>query len=110
MISGEDSSLLRLLNVEGCSYRMVPIDSEDTPQERTTTKPQLFELVVLADSLDCPDSSLCDPRDGNFHTKDLFEEVKPGEYRYRGRLDDMIKMQNARKCDTKYARLITLNV
>ncbi|KAL0567192.1 hypothetical protein V5O48_014804 [Marasmius crinis-equi] len=37
----------------------------------------------------------------DFHTGDLFEEVKPGEYIHRGRIDDWIQMANAGKCDAR---------
>ncbi|ESK92811.1 amp- ligase [Moniliophthora roreri MCA 2997] len=61
---------------------------------------QLKELVVLSDSGDCPDQSFRSP-DGHFYTGDLFEEVKPGAFIYRGRHDDWIKMANACKCDAR---------
>ncbi|GJJ14652.1 hypothetical protein Clacol_008918 [Clathrus columnatus] len=98
MVSGEDPSIFRLIKADGCSYGMVPVNSD------LDTSPQspLLELVVFSNSLDCPDRSFCDPIDGNFHTKDLFEEIRPGEYQYRGRWDDIIKLINATKCDTKY--------
>ncbi|GJJ14663.1 hypothetical protein Clacol_008929 [Clathrus columnatus] len=100
---GDDPNILHIIEAEGCSYKMVPIDADqDTSSEDSVTQSHLLELVVLSDSMDCPDPSHCDPIDGNFHTKDLFEEVNPGEYKYRGRRDDIMLMANARKCDTKY--------
>lgn len=80
---------------------MIPVDNEVVP-EHIQAKSPLLELVVLSDSADLPDPSFCDPRDGHFHTKDLFEEVPTsGGYLYRGRLDDILIMKGARKLDTK---------
>lgn len=93
--------VFRLLRPEGCSYKMMPIDDGVAP-EHIKSKSPLLELVVLSDSGDRPDASFCDPQDGHFHTKDLFEEVTPGGYIYRGRLDDILIMKGARKLDTKY--------
>ena len=61
----------------------------------------LQELVISSNSPLFPGSSFASPADGNFHTGDFFEEVVPGRYRYRGRMDDWIKMSNATRCDTK---------
>ncbi|KAG8981449.1 hypothetical protein FRB93_008670 [Tulasnella sp. JGI-2019a] len=61
---------------------------------------RLLELVILRQSADCPNISLCGP-DGNYRTGDLFQEVKPGRYIFRGRDDDWIKSENSLRCDTK---------
>ena len=61
---------------------------------------QLLELVILADSADCPDHSLRKV-DGHFHTGDLFAQVLPGHYLSRGRDDDWIKSLNSLRCDTR---------
>ncbi|KAL0571274.1 hypothetical protein V5O48_010691 [Marasmius crinis-equi] len=58
----------------------------------------LKELVVLRDSADLPHHSLLGGQE-DFHTGDLYQEVKPGEYIHRGRVDDWIFMANAAKCD-----------
>ncbi|KAL0567193.1 hypothetical protein V5O48_014805, partial [Marasmius crinis-equi] len=58
----------------------------------------LKELVVLRESADLPHHSLLGSQE-DFHTGDLLEEVKPGEYIHRGRVDDWIMMANAAKCD-----------
>ncbi|GJJ14653.1 hypothetical protein Clacol_008919 [Clathrus columnatus] len=101
--SGDDPNILHIIKAEGCSYKMVPVDADlDTSSDNSVTQSRLLELVVLSDSMDCPDPSHCDPVDGNFHTKDLFEEINPGEYKYRGRHDDIMQMANSSKCDTKY--------
>ncbi|KAA1468149.1 acetyl-CoA synthetase-like protein [Dentipellis sp. KUC8613] len=65
-----------------------------------TTSSQLLELVILSDSGDCPHSSLR-AADGHYHTGDLFYEVEPGHYLFRGRDDDWIKSENSLRCDTK---------
>lgn len=61
----------------------------------------MLEFVVLADSGDCPNASLR-ASDGHFHTGDLFQEVSPGSYVFRGRDDDWIKTETSLRCDTKY--------
>ncbi|KAF8507431.1 hypothetical protein JB92DRAFT_3121865 [Gautieria morchelliformis] len=61
----------------------------------------MLELVILSNSGDCPDSSFRSATDGHFHTGDLFEEVSPGCFVYKGRDDDWIKCENAGRCDTK---------
>ncbi|OSX61183.1 hypothetical protein POSPLADRAFT_1058111 [Postia placenta MAD-698-R-SB12] len=66
----------------------------------TNAHAQLVELVILADSPDCPDPSLR-AADGHYHTGDLFVEVAPGAYVSRGRNDDWIKSSTALRCDTK---------
>ncbi|TFK36149.1 hypothetical protein BDQ12DRAFT_737217 [Crucibulum laeve] len=90
-------ALLRPL--EGVSYAFVPTASSqgESAYQSTTT---LYELVILAESPDCPDPSLRHA-DGNFHTGDLFQEVTPGFYLSRGRDDDWIKSENSLRCDTK---------
>lgn len=95
--SGRDAALLRA--VPSTSYAFVPIDA--TSGHQTTT--QLLELVILADSGDCPDPSLRSA-DGHFHTGDLFQEMAPGSYAPCGRNDDWIKSESSLRCDTKYVQ------
>lgn len=83
----------------GTSYRFVSTSSTQSQSAHRSTA-ELFELVILADSPDCPDVSLRHA-DGNFHTGDLFQEVLPGFYLFRGRDDDWIKSENSLRCDTK---------
>jgi hypothetical protein len=59
----------------------------------------MLELIILAESGDCPDLSLRHA-DGHFHTGDLFQEAWPGHYIARGRMDDWIKSDNGLRCDT----------
>lgn len=100
---GEDSRLLR--RIEGTSYDFNTISS--TSQASTSTETthvnanaNLLELVIRSDSGDCPHPSLRQV-DGHYHTGDLFLEVKPESYVFRGRDDDWIKSQNSLRCDTK---------
>ena len=93
--SGRDAALLRAL--PNTSYALVPIDATSGHQSST----QLLELVILADSGDCPDISLRSA-DGHFHTGDLFQETGTGLYSFCGRNDDWIKSENSLRCDTKY--------
>ena len=103
-IGGKGQDALLLVPVEGVSYGFFPIESDDEPSTSTvahqsSTGP-LLEFVVLSESADCPDVSLRSA-DGHFHTGDLFLEVKPGKYLFRGRRDDWIKCGHGAKCDTK---------
>ncbi|EMD35402.1 hypothetical protein CERSUDRAFT_116175 [Gelatoporia subvermispora B] len=85
----------------GTKYGFFPIESKpETDAEYENANARLLELVILADSPDCPDISLR-KADGHFHTGDLFLEVAPGEYAPRGRDDDWIKSYNSLRCDTK---------
>ncbi|KAG8994733.1 hypothetical protein FRB94_009671 [Tulasnella sp. JGI-2019a] len=89
-------------------YGFWPIDGEEELEGTSpgrgdnvnTNSASLLELVILRESADCPDASVCDPN-GNYHTGDLFQEVKQGQYVFRGRNDDWIKSENSLRCDTK---------
>lgn len=98
---GRDAPLLR--PIPGTSYAFVPIDA-DTQSEGHKTSARMLELVILSSSGDCPHTSLRGS-DGHFHTGDLFQEVMPGSYAFRGRNDDWIKSENSLRCDTKYVSL-----
>lgn len=97
----------RLLQpLEHTSYGFVPIEGEATSSETNhSSSTRMLELVIFADSEDCPAASLCQA-DGHFHTGDLFNEVSPGLYVSRGRNDDWIKSENSLRCDTKYVALV----
>ena len=93
--------------IEGTKYAFVPVedDAEDDAEEAeegayTNANAQLLELVILADSPDCPHPSMR-AADGHYHTGDLFVQVAPGAYVSRGRGDDWIKSENALRCDTR---------
>ncbi|KAG9314458.1 hypothetical protein JVU11DRAFT_5255 [Chiua virens] len=92
--TGRDAALLRVL--PNTSYAFIPIDASSGHQSST----QLLELVILAESGDCPDVSLRSS-DGHFHTGDLFQELAAGSYLFCGRNDDWIKSENSLRCDTK---------
>ncbi|KAF8800389.1 acetyl-CoA synthetase-like protein [Phlegmacium glaucopus] len=96
---GHDRNPALLQALPGTSYRFVPIDSA---QEEGVyqSNAALYELVILADSPDCPSAALRHA-DGNFHTGDLFQQVFPGWYISRGRDDDWIKSETSLRCDTK---------
>ncbi|KAJ3800479.1 acetyl-CoA synthetase-like protein [Lentinula aff. detonsa] len=95
--TGSDATLLRPL--EGVAYRFVPVDSEESEAGHQSTA-RLLEFIVSSESGDCPDRSLCGS-DSHFRTGDLFQEVTPGRYVFRGRNDDWIKSENSLRCDTK---------
>jgi len=101
LLSTRDPEML-LQPLNEMSYAFLPIASRTEPstsQAEHSTEP-LLELVILAESPDCPDSSMR-AADGHFHTGDLFQEVRPGQYRSKGRDDDWIKSENSLRCDTK---------
>jgi len=96
--SGRSAPLLR--SMEGYSYCFVPATPATSNSGHQSTA-RLLELVIPAESPDCPDVSLRHA-DGHFHTGDLFQEASPGSYVFRGRDDDWIKSENSLRCDTKY--------
>lgn len=95
--TGRNARLLR--GLPGTSYKFIPIDP-DQGSDGIHRSVILLELVVLADSGDCPDMSLRSA-DGHFRTGDLFQEVLPGMYIFRGCKDDWIKSKNSLLCDAK---------
>ncbi|KAH9937144.1 acetyl-CoA synthetase-like protein [Fomitopsis serialis] len=99
---GQGSNSLFLRPIEGTKYAFVPITSSSAGDEAThyNANTVLLELVILSDSGDCPHPSLRQ-KDGHFHTGDLFSEVAPGSYLFRGRDDDWIKSENSLRCDTR---------
>ncbi|KAF8182898.1 hypothetical protein BJ912DRAFT_977046 [Pholiota molesta] len=79
LLSGEHEKNRALLKaLPGTSYRFDPIESGQEEGVHKSTA-ILYELVILADSPDCPDPSLRHSTDQHFHTGDLFQEVLPGE-------------------------------
>jgi acyl-coenzyme A synthetase/AMP-(fatty) acid ligase len=99
-VGGQDSSAPLLRPLKGVSYEFFPISPEIQTESGHQSTTRMLELVILADSGDCPDRSLRQA-DGHFHTGDLFQEVKPGSYAFCGRDDDWIKSENSLRCDTK---------
>ena len=83
--------------VHGASGIMIPyIGGED----RLGQAP-LYEMVLPSDAPDGPQPSFYSD-DGFYHTGDLFEEIEPEAYVFRGRTGDWIKTIEG-MCDTKYA-------
>lgn len=96
---GHEKNPALLRPLKNTSYAFVPTGPTQADVVHQSTS-ALYELVILADSPDCPHASLRHA-DGNFHTGDLFQEVVPGWYISRGRDDDWIKSENSLRCDTK---------
>ncbi|KAF9266365.1 acetyl-CoA synthetase-like protein [Marasmius fiardii PR-910] len=90
----DPTGVYRVIDTPGVSYQFDPVSPEAESQ------PQLLELVVRSDSIDCPGPEFRRADDGHFHSGDLWEKVETG-YLYRGRDDDWIKSESALICDTK---------
>jgi acyl-coenzyme A synthetase/AMP-(fatty) acid ligase len=108
LLSTRGSEML-LQPLDGMSYAFLPTASQSeagTSQAGHSCAAPLLELVILAESPDCPDSSFR-AADGHFHTGDLFQEARPGYYLSLGRDDDWIKSENSLRCDTKYVTLLS---
>jgi acyl-coenzyme A synthetase/AMP-(fatty) acid ligase len=101
MLSSDGSNDRSVRPLDGVSYAFVPISPVTSTESGHQSNARLLELVILSNSGDCPDPSLRHS-DGHLHTGDLFQEVKPGSYIFRGRDDDWIKSENSLRCDTKY--------
>lgn len=97
---GSDSLFLR--PIPGTKYGFMPVTPSAAADEagQYNVNASLLELVILSESGDCPYHTLRQP-DGHFHTGDLFSEVAPGGYLFRGRDDDWIKSENSLRCDTR---------
>ncbi|KAJ7498533.1 hypothetical protein FB451DRAFT_1117113 [Mycena latifolia] len=98
-IGGCESNAGLLRPTDGVSYKFVPIESSQSLGAHVSTA-RILELIVLAESEDCPDVSLRHA-DGDFHTGDLFQEVASGCYISHGRDDDWIKSESSLRCNTK---------
>lgn len=101
-VGGRGSDSLFLRPIPGTKYSFMPVTASAAADEagHYNANASLLELVILAESGDCPHPSLRQP-DGHFHTGDLFSEVVPGGYLFRGRDDDWIKSENSLRCDTR---------
>jgi len=92
-------SLLRPL--EGVGARFVPLHTETrTSSAYQNANTRVLELVISPDSPCCPDRALRQS-DDYFHTGDLFLEVSPGTYAFRGRIHDWIQTDNGHSFDAK---------
>lgn len=95
MVSKSDPTIFHPFEVPGVIYEFRNVGAEtEEPSDK------LAELVIPPASLNCPHSSFCNPTDGHYYTRDLFQEVEPNGFKYRGRLDDIIFMDKSQKCDT----------
>jgi acyl-CoA synthetase (AMP-forming)/AMP-acid ligase II len=99
-MGGKDRNASVLMPLDGVAYRFSPIEPPTLSESTHQSTGRMLELVILAESGDCPDVSLRHA-DGHFHTGDLFQEVSPGLYVARGRDDDWIKSDNGLRCDTQ---------
>lgn len=95
---GPDSTLLRPMT--GASYKFLPVETAEADEAGNAMGGRLVELVVPAGARDCPAPALRNKETGDFHTGDMFVEVKPGCYESKGRNDDWIKTSSALRCDT----------
>ncbi|KAF7368498.1 Acetyl-CoA synthetase-like protein [Mycena venus] len=92
--------------IDGLDYKFIPtkgLDQKDLDgdSQNRVQGGQLFDLFLPADADNCPHSSVRNRPDGHI-TGDLFEEVKPGLYCFRGRNDDWIRTgKHFAFCDTK---------
>lgn len=90
--------------IPGLSAELIPsadlADADDTGR-------RFLEMVVHSGNLDSPHPSLLSA-DGLYHTGDLFEEVEPGYYLFRGRSGDWIKTLGG-FCDAKYVLVAGTN-
>lgn len=98
-VGGKGRTAPLLQPLDGMCYRFIPISSA-APESGHQSTARLLELVITEDSGDCPDLSLRQAG-GDFHTGDLFQEVAPEMYAFRGRDDDWIKSETSLRCDTK---------
>lgn len=102
MICESDALIFHPLKVPGLVYEFRNVDKTDSEYGDPASK--LLEFVIPPPSSDHPDPSLCDPVDGYYHSKDLFQQVESGGYKYRGRSDDMIVMNKGQMCDTLWVK------
>ncbi|KAJ7509711.1 acetyl-CoA synthetase-like protein [Mycena galericulata] len=92
--------------LEGINCKFIPtrgLDQTDLDgdAEQRAQGGQLFDLFIPAEADNCPHPSIRNRPDGHI-TGDLFEEVQPGLYCFRGRNDDWIRTgKDLCFCDTK---------
>ncbi|KZP27573.1 acetyl-CoA synthetase-like protein [Athelia psychrophila] len=87
----------RLEVLDATKYEFSPADITSVGGHEYAS---LLEFRILPDSPDVPHPSLCDA-DGGWRSGDLFEELEPGKYLFRGRDDDWLQSFWAEKIDTK---------
>jgi hypothetical protein len=103
MISGKGAGVQSLLHpTEGIGAIFFPISTASTgPSAYQNVNTRVAELVIPSSSPYCPDVSLRNS-DGHFHTGDLFLEVVPGAYAFRGRVHDWLVGENGQSFDAKW--------
>ncbi|KAJ7585901.1 acetyl-CoA synthetase-like protein [Mycena floridula] len=94
-----------LMRLTAPQAQMIPADIEQTDLDGDSSSRfqgrALYDLFIPDTAPNCPDPLVRNRSNGHV-TGDLFEEVKPGLYAYRGRNDDWIKTgKNRFFCDTK---------
>ncbi|KAH9917141.1 acetyl-CoA synthetase-like protein [Epithele typhae] len=95
-LSSGNSYLQPIAHAKG---KLVPAGGEG--KASATGALQLYDFYIGAESATCPHTSIRNRPDGHV-TGDLFEEVEPGCYVFRGRSDDWIRTGgNPAFCDTK---------
>ncbi|KAJ7483260.1 putative amp-CoA ligase [Mycena latifolia] len=93
--SKREDRLLRI--IPGSSAKMIQYFAKD--DSNGPDAPRLLEVVLPPGQNDSPHPSLFG-QDNLYHTGDLFEEVEPGLYAFRGRSGDWLKTLGG-FCDTK---------
>ncbi|KAJ6530077.1 acetyl-CoA synthetase-like protein [Mycena vulgaris] len=92
--------------LDGVNCKFIPtkgLDQNDLDGDATQPSEdgQLFDLFLPAEADNCPHLSIRNRPDGHI-TGDLFEEVQPGLYCFRGRNDEWIRTgKHFGFCDTK---------
>ncbi|KAJ7763650.1 acetyl-CoA synthetase-like protein [Mycena maculata] len=103
---GEKGILPGMRVLEGINCKFIPTRGLDRTDldgdaEQRSQGGQLFDLFLPAEADNCPHPSIRNRPDGHI-TGDLFEEVQPGLYCFRGRNDDWIRTgKDLCFCDTK---------
>ncbi|KAJ7611711.1 acetyl-CoA synthetase-like protein [Roridomyces roridus] len=85
------------------AMRLIPgVECEFIPNDNSEPdKGTLYDVFLPAHSSNCPHPSFRNRENGHY-TGDLFEQVKPGRYIFRGRNDDWIRTGPSLSfCDTK---------
>ncbi|KAF7332970.1 Acetyl-CoA synthetase-like protein [Mycena venus] len=94
---------MRVVN-DGCKFiptRGLDQNDLDADSQQRSQGGQLYDLFLPANADTCPHASVRNRPNGHI-TGDLFEEVKPGLYCFRGRNDDWIRTgKYFAFCDTK---------
>ncbi|KAF9653331.1 acetyl-CoA synthetase-like protein [Thelephora ganbajun] len=93
--------------IDSRSVTFVPISSSGSSSSTLPSSvyknvnTNVLELVIPATSPDCPHPSVRQSEDGHFHTGDLFLEVVPGHYTFRGRMCEWIRSSTGLWYDAK---------